>query len=67
MEMTFNENYYISFSDKESAFIESIAEKYKLHVHDLILLSILSLSDKPTQDTNIDNNFEHIKLLDKNK
>ena len=43
-----NENNYISFSDKESAFIESVAEKYKLNVHDLILLSILSITGELT-------------------
>ena len=67
METAFNDDNNIRFSDKEAAFIESVAEKYKLHIHDLILLSILSLSDKSAQNCKIDINMEHIKPFDKNK
>jgi len=44
----------IKFSNKESDLILSIAQKYSLAVHDLILLSVLSIRDK--------NEFSDIKV-----
>ena len=44
MSLEFDKNDCIKFSDNESKFILTIAKAYCLCVHDLILLSILSLN-----------------------
>lgn len=53
----------VFFTDEEFSFIQMFLEKYSLDLHDLLLLSLLSLSAKPIQDVNIHNYFDLSDML----
>ena len=56
MSFELEDNEYIQFSNEESNLITRIAKKYCLHVHDLILLSVLSLNiENAPYNTGCDN------------